>query len=244
MSAHPLPTAARAMQRSLARRCLLLVAVALFVPPLARAEDCEKPASAGDIAGNLRSFGCNLGKGVKIRQPYEAAPKVVAVGMLPGLPAPPAGYNYNAVCLEGEKNPQAMQANWHDGRNGVVGGKLTFSAAQLLLCADLIANGAFRRVDGVPGSAGSPPAPTYNGKSVPDPCPDNRVMLFGGRAVCEDRHMQVSADQAERIIGLNNAIQACRTMIRNGSQCPPAVVARIKNAKIGKGLPTLDVTAY
>lgn len=226
-------------------RRALAVAAAMLLPLLAHAEDCEKPASAGDIAGNLRSFGCNLGKDVKIRKPYEAAPKVVAVGMLPGLPAPPAGYNYNAVCLEGEKNPQAMQPNWHDGRNGVVGGKLTFSAAQILPCADLIANGAFRRVDGAPGTpAATPPPPTYNGKLVPDPCPDNRVMLFGGRAVCEDRHMSVSADQAERIIGLNNAIQACRTMIRNGSQCPPAVVARIKNAKIGKGLPTLDVTSY
>ena len=156
-------------------RRALAVAAAMLLPLLAHAEDCEKPASAGDIAGNLRSFGCNLGKDVKIRKPYEAAPKVVAVGMLPGLPAPPAGYNYNAVCLEGEKNPQAMQPNWHDGRNGVVGGKLTFSAAQILPCADLIANGAFRRVDGAPGtSAATPPPPTYNGKLVPDPCPDNR----------------------------------------------------------------------
>ena len=122
------------------------IAVVLLAPALAHAEDCEKPTSAGDIVGNLKSFGCNLGKDVKVRQPYEAAPKIVAVGMLPGLPAPPRGYDYNAVCFEGEKLPQAMQPDWYDGRSGVVGGTLHFSAAQVLPCANLIANGAFRRV--------------------------------------------------------------------------------------------------
>ncbi|GEM_PF-6565203 len=224
-------------------RCATVIAAAALLNPLfARAEDCEKPTSASDIMGNLKSFGCNVGKGVKIRNPGDPLPKIVAAGVLPGLASPPPGYDYNAVCYEGDKNPTAMQPRMSDGRNGVVGGTMTFSAAQMISCASLIESGTFHLIDG--GVVGSRPPPTYNGKLTPDPCPDNQVMLFGGRAYCEDRHKQVSNDQAERIHGLMNAIQACRTMIRNGSQCPPGVVAKIKSAKIGKGLPTLDVTAY
>jgi hypothetical protein len=110
-----------------------------------------------------------------------------------------------------------------------------------LNCADLIAS---KKLIAYGATRSGAQAPTYNGKAAPEPCPDNRVMLFGGRAVCEDRHMQVSNDQAERIHGLMAAIQACRTTIRNGMRCPPEVVKSIQNAKIGKGLPTLDVTPY
>jgi len=88
------------------------------------ADECEKPTSAGDVLGNLKSFGCNLGKGVTIRKPYEEY-DVVSRGVVPGLGA---GY-----CLKGEPMPHLNSPSNHVN-------------IALIPCSTLESSGQFRRV--------------------------------------------------------------------------------------------------
>lgn len=117
----------------------LILAMGLMTLP-AYAEDDDKPTSALDVTGNVKSFFNGLGKGVKIAPNTDRI--VLARGMLAGLPNPPPGFNYNAVCYEGDELPTAMQ-HLSDGRDGVVGGTFKFSAAQVVKCKYLIANRLF-----------------------------------------------------------------------------------------------------
>lgn len=127
------------MMKALRCMSVMTLAIGLIASPV-YAEDDAKPTSALDVSGNVKSFFNGLGKGVKIAPNQERI--VVARGMLPGLPSPPRGFSYNAVCYEGDELPTAMQ-NMGDGRDGVVGGTFKFSALQLAKCKDLIATKVF-----------------------------------------------------------------------------------------------------
>jgi hypothetical protein len=123
-------------------------------------KDPNAPCEFLDVTCNLAKVGKGL-KDIKIRKPFEEQPKIIAVGVLLGLPSPQSGYDYNAFCREGDKYPEAMQPAMHDGRNGVVGGKMTLSAAQLITCDKLIKSGTFHRIasNSTNASASSDPVP-------------------------------------------------------------------------------------